>query len=122
MRMFLMFCVCLQLSGCYRMTLQASGTEPILLNGPQVADAAPGYQAKRRFHRELLVEYIFGINDQEQRLIAGVLQEETSPKGGVVNLSVHRTYRFLDWVVSVFTLGIYSRSLIIVEGDVLVWE
>lgn len=111
-------CLCV-LSGCYRLEVSSFENTPMMTNSE--ASLAGTYQVVRRFHREVQVEYFFGSSSQPQ-LISRILREETGNNQGVLNLSVERTYRPLDVVVSVLTLGLFSRSLIIIEGDVLRWD
>lgn len=113
---FLYLCV---LSSCYRLEVSSFEDTPMMPNTE--ASLAGRYQVVRRFHREVPVEYFFGSSSQPQ-LISRILREEAGKNQGVLNLSIERTYRPLDVVVSVLTLGLFSRSLIIVEGDVLHWD
>lgn len=109
------------LSGCYQLTLQSAGEEPLLLNDQSVLTGTQ-YRVVRHFYRQQQLDYVFGVNDQQDLIVSRMLLEEAGPDAGVINLQVRRTYNALDAVVSVFTLGIYTRAWVIVEGDVIEWK
>lgn len=117
------FCLllCGALSSCYQLTIQSASEEPMLLNGPGILKKTH-YRVIRHFYREQELEYVFGANAQQDVLVSQMLNAETGPGAGTINLQVHRTFSALDVVVSVLTLGIYSRARVVVEGDVIVWE
>lgn len=102
------------------MTIQSAAEDPILLNHASSL-AGTKYRVVRHFYREKQLDYVFGVNPQQDTLVGHLLAEEAGPKAGIINLQVRRTYNALDWAVSFFTLGIYSRALVIVEGDVIEW-
>lgn len=108
----------LLLSGCYQMTIQSASDEAIVLNGSESLKGT-SYRVVRHFYREQQLDYVFGVSEQQDTIVGRLLKEEAGPKAGIINLQVHRTYGALDWAVSFFTLGIYSRALVIVEGDVI---
>lgn len=111
------------LTSCYAFTLQSSLDAPVLLANQQALQGM-SYQVKKRFHRQFQLEYIFGASPQEQMRVNEILAEETglAPHTGVINLRIERSYQFEDVLVSVFTLGIVARSLITVQGDVIIWQ
>ena len=108
----------LLISGCYQFTLQSARNTPVQFNQ---AEILKGHKVKviRHFYREQQLNYVFGINDQEAGLLNRILNEEANEKQMVINLDVRRTYNALDVAVSLFTLGIYSRAWIIIEGDII---
>jgi hypothetical protein len=114
-----MLLICL-LTGCYQMTIMSASEEPVLLNGAASLQGTR-YRVIRHFYRQQQLDYVFGVNEQQDTLVSRLLQEESGPKAGVINLEVRRTFQALDLVVSVLTLGIYSRAWVVVEGDVIEW-
>ena len=119
-RWALILAVLSQLTGCYSLTIQSASEEPLVLNGPAILQGTH-YKVIRHFYREFQLDYVFGANDQQDQIVNHLLLEETGPKAGAINLQVRRSFNALDVVVSLFTLGIYSRAWIIVEGDVIEW-
>lgn len=111
----------LSLSSCYQLTIQSASEEPMVLNGPNVLKRTP-YKVIRHFYREQELDYVFGSNPQQDIIVGRILEEETGPEVGAINLQVRRTFAPLDVVVSLFTLGIYSRARVVVEGDVIKWK
>lgn len=104
------------LQGCYTLQIYSSAEEPVQFNHPQ--SAAPPPQVVRHFYRELQLDYVLGHLQQDQGLINRLLQEEAAGHQ-VHNLSIRRSFNFLDLLVSLLTLGIYSRSWLVVEGDLI---
>ncbi|PIQ26338.1 hypothetical protein COW36_14880 [bacterium (Candidatus Blackallbacteria) CG17_big_fil_post_rev_8_21_14_2_50_48_46] len=109
------------ISGCYRMSVQSFINDSVLLNHEQILKNQ-NYTVLRHFYRELQIEYVFGFNESEQKFLDTLLKEETEGSGGVINLRIQRSYRALDAVVGVLTLGVYTRSWLIVEGDIIRWS
>ena len=116
----------LLLSGCYRLSIQSFLDESVLFNQEQILRGQK-FVVRKHFYREKQLEYVFGYSEAESTALNRILAEETAgeagqPNGGVINLRVERTYRPLDAVVSLLTLGIYTRNWLIVEGDVILWK
>ncbi|PKL79493.1 MAG: hypothetical protein CVV27_01750 [Candidatus Melainabacteria bacterium HGW-Melainabacteria-1] len=109
------------LSGCYQLTVQSIADAPLLLNDQRQL-AGQRYRVVRHFYRQHQMDYVFGVNQQQDLIVSQLLQAETGPGAGVINLEVRRTYHVLDAVVSALTLGIYARAWIEIEGDIIVWE
>lgn len=110
-------------TSCYSFTLQSNIDAPVIFAN-QHALKGLSYQVKKHFYRQFQLEYIFGANPQEQLRLNQILTEETGQGSqvGIINLRVERSYQFEDVLVSVFTLGIVARSLITVQGDVILWQ
>lgn len=123
LRSLLPLILCCLLSSCYRLSVQAFGTESILLNQEGILKGQD-YSVLRRFYREQQLEYVFGYNEYEARALEQILQQETAGRSGVgvINLRIQRTYRPVDAIVALLTLGVFTRSLLIVEGDVIIWH
>lgn len=109
------------LAGCYQLTIQSASEEPMVLNGPAVLKRTQ-YKVIRHFYREQELDYVFGSNPQQDIIVGRILAEETGPEAGAINLQIRRVFAPLDVVVSLFTLGIYSRARVVVEGDVIKWK
>ncbi|MGE3727709.1 MAG: hypothetical protein AB7I41_19275 [Candidatus Sericytochromatia bacterium] len=114
------------LTGCYRLSFQSFLDESVLFNQEQILRGQK-FELRRHFYREKQLEYVFGYSEAESTVLNRILAEETTglagqANGGVINLRIVRTYRPLDAVVSLLTLGIYTRNWLIVEGDVIVWK
>ncbi|MBF2052106.1 MAG: hypothetical protein IGS03_01425 [Candidatus Sericytochromatia bacterium] len=109
----------LSVSGCYQLQLYSTADAPVQFNHPQ-RQSAP-IKVVRHFYREVQLDYVFGYAEQENGLVNRLLQEEAGPHQ-IQNLQIRRSYNALDMVVSLLTLGIYTRSWLILEGDVLIWE
>ncbi|MBT9548024.1 MAG: hypothetical protein IV090_21720 [Candidatus Sericytochromatia bacterium] len=114
------------LTACYRLNLQSFLDESVLFNQEQILKGQR-FEMRKHFYREKQLEYVFGYSEAESTVLNRILTEETAgqagqPNGGVINLRIVRTYRPLDAVVSLLTLGIYTRNWLIVEGDVIVWK
>lgn len=120
MRVFVLLFFCWTLSGCYALSIQSSADTPVLLNGPAVLEGR-SHQVLRHFYRSLQMDYIFGVNDAQERLVNQVLREEAGPGNGIINLQIRRGFQPVDVLVGAFTLGIYTRSALIIEGDVIRW-
>lgn len=119
--LYLQICFCiLLLSSCYQLSIQSASNQPIVFNGPQILEGTH-YKVIRHFYREQALDYIFGINEQQDVLVGRLLQQEAGPHAGVINLQVKRSYEALDAVVSILTLGIYTPTILILEGDVIEW-
>lgn len=123
MRVVLLVLGLLTLTSCYSFTLQSTLDAPVIFANEQALKGV-SYQVKKHFYRQFQLEYIFGANPQEQLRLNQILSEETGPTSqmGIINLRVERNYQFEDVLVSVFTLGIVARSLITVQGDVILWR
>lgn len=123
MRVVLLVLGLLTLTSCYSFTLQSTLDAPVIFANEQALKGV-SYQVKKHFYRQFQLEYIFGANPQEQLRLNQILSEETGPTSqmGIINLRVERNYQFEDVLVSVFTLGIVTRSLITVQGDVILWR
>ena len=91
-----------------------------MLNDETVLEGT-SYRVKKHFYRQAQVEYIFGASNQERLILNQLLQEEAG-SGGIIYLNITRSNDFLDVLVAVFTLGIYARSTVRVEGDVILWD
>ncbi len=124
-RFFFLLLLC-SLTACYRLNLQSFLDESVLFNQEQILKGQR-FEVRKHFYREKQLEYVFGYSEAESTVLNRILTEETAgqggqPNGGVINLRIVRTYRPLDAVVSLLTLGIYTRNWLIVEGDVIVWK
>lgn len=108
-------------SGCYQLTIQSASEEPMVLNGAPILQRAP-HRVIRHFYREQALDYVFGVNEKQDTIVGEILSQETGAHGGAINLKVRRILTPLDVVVSLFTLGIYCRGRVAVEGDVIVWD
>jgi hypothetical protein len=125
LRFFFLLLLC-SLTACYRLNLQSFLDESVLFNQEQILKGQR-FEVRKHFYREKQLEYVFGYSEAESTVLNRILAEETAgqagqPNGGVINLRIVRTYRPLDAVVSLLTLGIYTRNWLIVEGDVIVWK
>jgi hypothetical protein len=125
LRFFFLLLLCSQ-TACYRLNLQSFLDESVLFNQEQILKGQR-FEMRKHFYREKQLEYVFGYSEAESTVLNRILTEETAgqagqPNGGVINLRIVRTYRPLDAVVSLLTLGIYTRNWLIVEGDVIVWK
>lgn len=121
-RAFRLVLALLYLQSCYALQLQSSADYPIHLNHQGIL-AGTSYRVVRHFYREVQMDYIFGANDQEGRILNKILNEERKGKNAfIINLEIRRSYAPVDVTVSLFTLGIYSRSWLIVEGDLIQWQ
>lgn len=112
------------LSGCYSLSMQSFLDQSVLFNQENILQGQ-AFAVRKHFYREKQLEYVFGYSEAESTILNRILAEETAdPSGrtGVINLRIVRTYRPLDAVVSLLTLGIYTRNWLIVEGDVIVWK
>lgn len=114
---------CFSLAGCYRLSIQAFGSESILLNQESILKGQK-FTLIRRFYREQPLEYVFGYSEVENRVLEQIVQQETEGHAGVgiVNLRIQRSYRPVDALVALLTLGIFTRNLLIVEGDIIHWH
>jgi hypothetical protein len=115
------FLAFLILTGCYRLSLQSFLDDSVLLNQERVLQGQK-YTVRKHFYREKQLEYVFGFSDAEHTALNRILSEETGGAAGVINLRIRRSYRPLDAIVSLLTLGIYTRNWLIVEGDIIVWQ
>lgn len=106
------------LSGCYSLSLQSARDTPVQFNRERILKGHK-FQVIRHFYREVQMNYIFGISDKDTGLLNQILKEEVAPEHMVINLFIRRTYNALDVAVSLFTLGIYSRAWVIIEGDII---
>lgn len=108
------------LSGCYQMHIYSTADVPVQFNHPQQWPA-DRIKVVRHFYREVQLDYLFGYSEQETGLVNRLLQEEAGPHH-IQNLQIRRNYNALDMAVSLLTLGVYTRSWLILEGDILAWE
>ncbi len=117
-RLAMIVCLFL-LNGCYSLTFQSVHPSPIYLNQPQILKSLGPVQVLRHLYYETSVDYIFGTHPGEMSLLSEVLQKELKADEGLVNFRIEQTPTPLDMTVSVLSLGIYSRSKLIIEGDVI---
>lgn len=106
------------LSGCYQLSIQSARNAPVQFNTEAIL-AGHHYQVVRHFYHEEELDYVFGANDREAGLLNQILQAEAQPGDIILNLKIRRNYTALDAVISLLTLGIYARSWLIVEGDIV---
>lgn len=110
------------LNACYTLTLQSSADYPIHFNHQGILSGR-SYRVLRHFYHEVQLNYIFGASEQESMILNQILeQERQGQEAFVINLELRRSYAPVDVAVSLFTLGIYSRSVLIVEGDLIQWR
>jgi len=109
----------LLLHSCYSLTLQTVHYSPVYLNQPQIIKQMKSVQVLRHMYYETSVDYIFGSHPRENTFLSEILQQELKADEGVINLHVQQSPSPLDMAVTVLSLGIYSRSKLIVEGDVI---
>lgn len=76
-------------------------------------------QVLRHLYYETSVDYIFGSHPQQNTLLSTALQQALQPDEGLINLRIQQSPTPLDMAVSVLSLGLYSRSKLIIEGDVI---
>ncbi|MGV3525114.1 MAG: hypothetical protein ACO1RX_12860 [Candidatus Sericytochromatia bacterium] len=120
MRVFVLLLLGFSLNGCYALAIQSSADTPVLLNGPAVLEGR-SHQVLRHFYRSLQMDYVFGMNDNQERIVNQILLEEAGPGNGIINLQIRRGFQPVDMLVGAFTLGVYTRSTLILEGDVIRW-
>jgi hypothetical protein len=108
------------LSGCYRLQIRDSGSRRVLLNSHLRLQHEP-LRLIRHFYREVQLEYVFGYNEAENRLVKDLLDDESKdyPGADIINLRIERRYRPLDAVAAVLTLGFFVRGQLILEGDLI---
>lgn len=109
------------LSGCYAISIQSADNTPVLFNQQGILARQP-YKVIRHFYRDIQMDYVFGAQGSEAVMVSQLLAAEVATGQGIINLKVRQQPDALDMVISALTLGIYVRSHLILEGDVIQLE
>lgn len=112
--------ITLTLCGCYSITLQSASEKAVMFSGQQVLPIQ-NYRVIRHFYHIHETHFVFGIPmaEDSERLLSKVLEAELTPQQQVINLRMRRYVSPLNQLNTFLTLGMYLRTQIIIEGDII---
>lgn len=110
----------LNLCSCYSITLQSASEKAIMFSGQAVLPVQE-YRVIRHFYHTREIHFVFGIpmTEETERLLSEVLEAELTPRQQVINLRVRRYVSPLNQLNTFLTLGLYLRTQMIIEGDII---
>ena len=79
------------------------------------------YKVVRHFYHSESLHFVFGVplGTDSDRLLSQVLDRELKPHQYVINLRLRRHVLPVSQINALLTLGIYLRTEVIIEGDIL---